>query len=224
MKKVSWLIGLGLVIIAGCMLYLLRHGVSLRSAPLIQPSAADPDLKNVAVSVAQRLHQPFEEAHYTVIGILPETEESGHILRMMADEYEKMFRRPVRLLEKNAALTPELLRACESPCWILTGRDEAHALGENTFLTRELAPLERNYFTLSFVDFTGDEAVSEECDRQRRLDFGCLVPVAVREVRRRMKSPLRRYFFLRQYNDRDYFLFLQAPALPGKAPAPILED
>lgn len=211
MNRVNILIITGLVVITACMGYLIYRGISLRSAPLIQPSVVDADLKNVAHSTVQRLHREFEDAHYVVIGLLPETVESGKILRMMADEYEKVFSRTVKIVEDNAALTPEILEACEKPCWILTGRDQAHALGEKSQLRGWLEARSGKTMSISLLSYTGNEEVSAFCHEQKRLTFECLRPVSVREVRRRMKKPAERYFFMRQYLENDFFLFIQEP-------------
>lgn len=211
MNKINFLIAAGLLVITVCMGYLIYRGISLRSAPLIQPSVADADLKNVAHSTVQRLHREFEDARYVLIGLLPETAESGSVLRMMADEYESVFGRTVRIVEDNAALTPEVLQACEKPCWILTGREQAHALGEKSQLRSWLEAQPEKTISLSFITYTGQEEVSAFCHGQKRLTFECLGPVSVREVRRRMKKPSERYFFMRQYLDDDFFLFIQEP-------------
>lgn len=209
MKKVGWLIGLGLVIITVCMAYLVKQGISLRSAPLIQPSVMDADRTNVAVSVIQRMHQNFEDVDYAIFGVADKAEDQ-QLVRMMAEEYEKVFKAPVRFLVQNESVTADVVAACERPCWILTGFEQAHTMsGANEWMKTNLLSQQKPFLSLTIMDFQGDEVVSQECHQQKRLSFDCLVPVSVREIKRRMKKPDQKYFFLRQYNGEDFFLFLQ---------------
>ncbi|AGH94566.1 hypothetical protein [Pseudobdellovibrio exovorus] len=213
MKKVGWLIGLGLIIITVCMGYLIKQGISLRSAPLIQPSVMDADRANVATSVIQRMHQNFEDVDYAIFGVAEKAEDQ-QLIRMMAEEYEKVFKAPVQFLVQNDSVTADVVAACTRPCWILTGFEKAHTLaGVNTWMQDNLISQQKPFLSLTIVDFQvgepGDDVVSDECHQQKRLSFDCLVPVSVREIKRRMKKPDQKYFFLRQYNGEDFFLFLQ---------------
>lgn len=210
MKKINVLIICSLLVVTACMLYLVKQGISLRSAPLIQPSVMDADKKNVAVSVIQRMHQNFEDVDYVVLGVKEDSPEDQQLVRMMAEEYEKVFKAPVRFLVQNESISEEVMQACTRPCWILSTPEKTHFLdGSNAWADQHLIPLQKPYLSLSIMSFTGDEQVSDECHQQKRLSFDCLVPVSVREIKRRMKKPDQKYFFLRQYNGEDFFLFLQ---------------
>ncbi|MNT70179.1 hypothetical protein D3C72_2085370 [compost metagenome] len=56
--------------------------------------------------------------------------------------------------------------------------------------------------------------MTQECDAQQRLHLDCLVPVSIREVQKKIKDPSKLHFFLRKYNERDYFLFVQKEVSP----------
>jgi hypothetical protein len=61
------------------------------------------------------------------------------------------------------------------------------------------------------VPFYNNELVPDLCENQKRLTIDCLIPLSVRDVKKKIKDPTQLYFFLRKYNDRDYFLFVQQP-------------
>lgn len=191
------------------MLYLVFAGVGLRSAPLIKPTPIAMDQRNVAADVMLRLYADLHAVHYVVWGVLPTSSENEQLFALMKEEHEKIFHVSPNVIRDATSVSPLDLAACEKPCWLLVGKENANELRSNSFIQSRVLPLGRPYLTISWIDFRGDEGVSPECNQEKRLSLQCLKPISVREVQRKLKDPGLRYFFLRKYEDRDHFLFLQ---------------
>ncbi len=213
MKKVMAALALSLLIISACIFYLLRTGISLRPAPLIMPSVMSEDQSHVASAIVHRLFQEFQDSHYVLWGVLPETEDSVRILNLAVQEYEKTFHLSVNFIRDAETASEEYLRACKKPCWLLISNKKANQLDlkpeAGSFIESHLRPLNLPFFTLTFIPFQKNTVVTDECNNQKRLSLDCLVSVSVREAIRKMKDPSKRYFFMNKYNEIDYFLFLQ---------------
>lgn len=208
MKKIVLILALAFVVISACMIYLVRTGVSLRSAPIIRPSVMTADRQNIAHGVLYRLSPEFQNAHYVLWGFLPENDETRKILSLMKDEYEKIFPHKVMILADAENLTKEQLQACQKPCWLLLPRTHANELTENDFVRTRIQPLQKEYFNVTWMPFTKAEEVPEACIQEKRLTLECLQMLAVQEAQRRLKAGSQ-YFFMKKYNERDFFLFFQ---------------
>lgn len=211
MKKVALFLSLSIVIIAGIIVHLMRSGISLRSEPLIKPTVVDADHRNVAAHFVLRLYPELLNTHYLIFGILPETEESQRVLSLMTEEFFKLIKQPVQILRNAETLSAAEIAACHKPCWLLVDRQKANQLTPNEFIDQKIRPLNQPFMNLTYVPFRGDEEVSDFCNNEKRLTLECLGPVAVRDVHRKLKDHSQRYFFLRKYNNLDYFLFVQSP-------------
>lgn len=209
MNRVSAAIIFSLVVISACIIFLVQRGISLRAALLIQPSTMDSDQSNVAKSLIIRLYQELQNNHYVIWGALPETPESRRIINRAAEEYEKVFHQSVKFIRNAENASEEYLRACSKPCWLLVSTATANQLEKNDFIENRILVLDRPFFSITVVPFQSNEAVSNECEAQKRLTLKCFVPVSIRSVKRKIKDPQKRYFFLNKYYENDYFLFLQ---------------
>lgn len=214
MKKISAILGIAFVIMTFCMFYLVRKGVSLRSEPLIKPTEISTDHRNIAEHLMLRLFPELQENHYILWGVLPETQESQRVLSYALEEYQKMFKVPVHIIRDGANATDAELRACAKPCWVLLPTEQANELTPNELVEKKFHSLNLPYITLTWVSFDNSEKVTDECEAQQRLHLDCLVPVSIREVQKKIKDPSKLHFFLRKYNDRDYFLFVQREVSP----------
>ena len=209
MKKVTAVLVMCVFIISACVVYLIRSGISLRAAPLIQPSVMTADQSNVASAVVLRLFRELQDSDYILLGVLPESEESKQIISQVAEEYVKLFHKPIQFIYDAENASADFLLSCKKPCWLLISEKKANHLESNSFAENLLLPLKRTFFTLTFVSFHKNIKVPEGCDNQKRLSLDCLIPVSVRGVRRKMKDSQKRYFFLQKYNEKDYFLFVE---------------
>lgn len=209
MKKVTNLIALAATIITACVIYLIFKGISLRTAPIIQPSVIAPNFENIAPSVVHRLFQDFQSADYVIWGASSQSTWSRQIIEQSAEEYQKIFHKKVNIKESADNYSLDEIKKCETPCWFIVADHVSHQLDEDSFTTQKIAHLEKNYFTITLLHLTRNEQVSQECDSQKRLNLNCLILVSEREVRRKMRDENKKYFFLRKYNNSDYFLFIE---------------
>lgn len=191
------------------MIYLVFSGISLRSAPLIQPSFISADYSNVGIGVTHRLFHELQDAHFILWGVLPENSETKLILERIATEYEKTFHQSVQFLDTTKGITPEQINSCAKPCWLLVPDTKAHQLEKNDFIEENIRLSSKNFITMTLLFFNREAFVSAECETQKRLNLNCLTSVSIREVRRKMKNLKERYFFLRKYNENDFFLFVE---------------
>lgn len=214
MKKITIILAISFLIIIICMISLVRSGVGLRTAPLIKPTVFQADEKKVAHDVVLRLFPEFQTAHYVLWGLLPETPESERLFSLIAEEFQKAFPEAVKVIRNVETITDEELAQCTRPCWLMIAKDKANELTPNEFIEKRLRPLGKPYFNMNVMHFDRHVEVSEVCDKEKRLTLDCMTPVSVREVSRKIKKPDERYFFLRKYNDNDYFLFLEKEKAP----------
>ena len=115
MNRIFSAIVLSLLLISACIVYLVRSGISLRAAPIIQPSLMDFNSDNVAKALNIRLFQELQNSRYVIWGVLPETEESARLINKAAEEYERLFHKPVQFIRDAEGASAEYLRACAKP-------------------------------------------------------------------------------------------------------------
>lgn len=175
--------------------------------PLIKPTPIDANFANVAQSMVLRLFPELQNTHYVIWGILPFTEESQKTFDLMKIDYKKVFHADVQVLEGDKVSSDDI-KACAKPCWILLPIEKAHELEPNLFIDENIKKNSDSYINISWINFEREQNVSDECVHEHRLSYSCIKPVSVKEVERKMKSP-HRYFFLRKYNEKDLFLFVQ---------------
>lgn len=211
MKMIFSAIALSLFLISACIFYLVRSGISLRAAPIIQPSLIDLNSDNVAKALNIRLFQELQNSRYVIWGVLPETEESARLISNAAEEYERLFHKPVQFIRDAEGASAEYLRACAKPCWLTVASGKANQLSTNTFIKDSILSLAEPFFTITIVPFKPDAEVPDGCGGEKRLSLRCFVPISVRSVRRKIKEPEKRHFFLNKYYDNDFFLFIQQP-------------
>ncbi len=211
MKKIVALLGLAFLIISACLIYLVKSGVGLRSAPIIRPSILLEDGQNMSLGVVARLAPDFQTADYLLLGFLPETADSQKFLEMLKSEYEMLYKKSVQILPNAIEAKPEDIQACIAPCWLLLPNTMANELSNNEWIQKLIRPLNRNYFSITWIPFSTGGEVTDACVQQKRLTLDCLKMLSVHEAKRKMKETEKRYFFMRKYLDRDYFLFVENP-------------
>ena len=200
---------LSLAVITACILYLVQNGISLRAAPLIQPSKIEDDYKNVADALTHRLFQQFQNSHYVIWGVKPETPETERLLNYIADDYKKIFKETLHNLDDAENADEQALLNCSKPCWLKVTKAASHRLDLISDFESKIKKLERPFFSITLISFSGDESVPNACERQKRLSFNCLVPISVRSVSRKFRDSTKKYFFLNRYYENNYFLFIQ---------------
>lgn len=210
MKVFGILFGLFFVMASAIMINLTRGGVSIRSAPIISPSPQGFELKNVATSVVLRLFPDFQTANFVVIGYPADLKAATQIVNDLKLDYEKNFRQSVSMLVDDGKLTSEQLFQCHQPCWILTAETKANELTEENKIPKMLSEVPNfKHFHLTLIPFLEISEPTAECIAEQRLGLNCLIQLSIHQVRKKMKDPNESYFFMRKYQDRDYFLFIQ---------------
>ncbi|MBO9666830.1 MAG: hypothetical protein J7501_08445 [Bdellovibrio sp.] len=183
----------------------------MRSEPLIRPTVISEDQRNIAAHTVLRLFPDLQMNHYILWGVLPEAPDTQLMMTHFVEVYYKTFHTPAHVIQDGLKATPEEIKNCEKPCWILLPTELAHELTPNEFIQKNIQPLGRPFFSISYMPFTGNETVTEACNAEQRLTYECVTPIAVREVSKKLKDPQAKYFFMRKYNERDFFLFVQKP-------------
>jgi len=202
------------VIASVIMIKLTRGGVSIRSAPIIAPSPQGDQFKNIASSIVNRLFPDFQMSSYLVIGRPADLTMAPQIINDLKVGFESQFQKTVTFLLDDGNLSAETIGKCPQPCWILTSEKEANELSEPKKIPQILNQMEGvRHFHLTFIPFSTVPDPSDECVAEKRLSLDCLIPLSIHEVRKKFKDPETSYFFMRKYQDRDYFLFIQTGRL-----------
>lgn len=209
MKILGGLLAVAFTIVVACMIFLQQSGVSLRTAPIIKPSAINADFTNIAQGTFLRLFPDIQQSHYILWGVSQNSGEVQKTLSLLKEKTEQELKSPVHFIYDGPHATPEEIRLCPRPCWILMPPDQAHELTASPWIHSHLKPLDRAYFSITWIPFDRDVEVPDFCQEEKRLDLECLKWVSVREVQRKLKETSSRYFFMRKYLDHDYFLFVE---------------
>lgn len=214
MKTIVGLLSVCFVLITVCIIYLVRSGVVIRSAPYIRPTIVAVDFKNVPENVFLRLFPDLQASDYLIWGLDFTQREAQQTLSGVKELYETQFKAPVQMIMGLEQATTEALTNCAKPCWIVLGPDQAHSLKANQFIENKILPLQKEYFTITWLSFPGGKKdVPPECISEKRLDVECLKWVSIADEKKKLKQADQRYFFLRKYLDHDYFLLVQEPIL-----------
>lgn len=192
------------------MLKLTRGGVSIRSAPIIGASPQGLEYKNIAPAVLNRLFPDFQMANYVVIGAAANLKMGSQIINELKTRYEEQFKKTVTLISDDQNVTEENILNCAQPCWILTSETQAHELSAENKIPQILKKYENiNHFHITLIPFSKVSEPTAECVAEKRLDLACLIQLSIHEVSKKFKDRTASYFFMRKYQDRDYFLFIQ---------------
>lgn len=208
MKKISYLIVFGLLIISACILHLVKKGVSLRPESLISPSMANADLQNLPPAIFSRLLPQFEESQDVVFGFLPMTAESQKFFDSLQTEYQANLHQQVTVIDSSTTAGMKALESCTKACWILTSSENANQLKPNVFIDQTIRPRNSKFITLTWMPFSLPVKVPMDCFSEKRLDFSCFRLLSIQASQRKIKAE-QRNFFLNSYNGKDYFLFVE---------------
>lgn len=214
MKAIFSILAICFVLITATIVFIIRSGVSIRTAPIIKPSIISPDFNNVFQGISLRLFPDFQQAEFVLWGIPESSLEAQNTLSQLQKKVEAEMGTSISILRNGLTATQQDIQNCARPCWVLLPEDSAHELTANMWVNENLRPSGSTYFTITWVQFNRTSTVPEYCTKEKRLDLECLKKVSIQEVSRKIKAPDRRYFFMRKYLDRDYFLFIEEPKNP----------
>lgn len=209
MKIITSILTVALIIITAGVLYIVKSGVSIRTAPIIKPSIITSDFNNVPEGLFLRLFPDFQQSHYILFGIPQNSSEVQQTLSILKQLYEKEFKMPVNFIFDGLNASAEEIKNCAKPCWIYLPENGAHGLKTNEWLNKSIIPLNKIFISITWIYFSRTVSVPESCLTEKRLDFECLKAVSIKEIERKLKEENKRYFFVRKYLDTDYFLFVE---------------
>jgi hypothetical protein len=199
------------VLIAGCMIYLFKSGISVRSQTLIRPSELHGDMRPVAQAVFYRLFPEFQDRDVFVIGVDQPSERVKAFIEDLRVESETFHKNKIEVFDDENLLTAKSrLMTCSKDCWVLTETQSTSDIAPMPSVMQLAGIDERNRFTLSIFEFDSyDEKLIPDCEKQKLLTLECLKNLSIKEAQHKMRDKDKKYFFLKQYLERDYFLFLQ---------------
>lgn len=213
MKNIAAILAIAFLLISAMVIHLLRTGVSIRSAPIIRPSAITRGGANIAQGVVLRLAPELQNSHYVVWGVLPLTPPIKELMGMIQNEYEALQPNRVTVIEDALNASPDEIQKCLPSCWLFVPQDKAHEIGPNELIEKTIRPLKRFYTTITYVPFSKIPEPSAACIEQRNLSFECLKDLAIHEANRKMKDTKEKYFFMKKHLEHDFFLFIQEAPL-----------
>lgn len=217
MKTITTILTFGFLIITACIIYIIKSGVSIRTAPIIKPSIISQNFENVPQGLFLRLFPDIQQAHYIIWGVSQNSNEVQKTLAIMKERYEHELKTPVQFIYNSINLSKEDIEKCKKPCWIYLPEDAANELKPNIWIQQNIRSLGREYFTLTWIPFNRNPEIPDYCLKEKRLDLECLKVISIKEVKQKMPENQKRYFFVRKYMDRDYFLFIENPPFQQQA-------
>ena len=185
------------------MVAIVKRGVTLKLQPLIKPTKLEVNLEPMARHLFLRLFPDFQQAEYVVWNFEGETEETELFYSQISNRFESEMKK-INFLNPNSSLLEE----CIAPCW--TAVTSASQLTE---MKNQLEGTGKKWIVIHWKTYHAVEEVSEVCLNQKVLSEECIGPVAVNDVKKRLKDPNARYFFLKKYLDRDFYLFVKSSAV-----------
>ncbi|MES2801214.1 MAG: hypothetical protein V4654_01875 [Bdellovibrionota bacterium] len=196
MKIVFSLIAAALLISSGVMFFLVKKGAALRPAGVIAPAEIGTKPELIGQSIALRLFPEFQKAK-NVIWYLDVAEEPyTRIPESTLSNYQTNLKPTLYDLRKVSEIT------CVENCWYVQAVNTA--LPEALLQKIKTEPSVEVYIQY----FERDEEVSKLCENEKILEFKCVRPISVREVRKKIKTAAP-YFFMRRYLDSQFYLFIE---------------
>lgn len=202
-KKIYWIFGIVFLIISLAMVAILKRGVTLKLQPLIKPTKLEVNLEPMARHLFLRMFPDFQQAEYVVWNFESETKETELFYSQVSSRFESEMKK-INFLDPNSSLLEE----CAAPCWVT-----ATSASQLTELKKQLEGTDKKWIVIHWKTYHAVEDVSEVCLNQKVLSEDCIRPVAVNDVKKRLEDPNVRYFFLKKYLDRDFYLFVKSLAI-----------
>lgn len=206
MKTVYAVLTFCLLLISAVIIYLVVSGSALRSAGVIKPTEYKEDNKLLAKSVALRLFPEFQSSQNTIWIPSKNMESAASTIISAVQEHYRSLNVPdvpqIESVNLNADLQ-DFKKSDSLKWWIFPAGGEILL---NQLLEQKIFINEPTVIYIS--EFKREEQVPENCNNEKKLTHECLKLVAVREVRKKFKSN-EPYFFMRRYNDHQFFLFVE---------------
>ena len=198
MKIPLFILGAMLLVITVILLFLVKSGGALKPAGVIKPTVIGPDLNLIGERVALRLYPEFHEAKNAIWYLKNEDSALAGIPQITFINYQnraKVSFQDLRSKQENS---------CSGNCWYIQRAGDP--LPE--FLVEKMKT--ESSIELYVEYFNRNEEVSSLCESEKILETKCVRPIAVREIRRKLKSP-EPHFFMQRYERSQFFLFVEKP-------------
>lgn len=202
-KKIYWIFGIVFLVISSAMITIIKRGVTLRLQPLIKPTQLENNLEPMARHLFLRMFPDFQQADYVIWNFEGASKETELFFSQITNRFESEIKK-VNFLSPNHALLGE----CPAPCWATST-----SVSQLSDLKKQLVGLNKKWIVIHWKNYNAVEVVSDVCLNQKILSEECIIPVAVNDVKKRLKDPSVRYFFLKKYLDRDFYLFIKSSAI-----------
>lgn len=197
--SVLGVVSIGIVIL---LFFLMKRGVIVRPQPLIKPTAIASDFSPVGKHLFLRLFPVFQPVEIVIWRLgLPEAEKQK-LLQDVKTEFSQQLKKTIQVIEGLSL--EEALKVCEFPCWILVAANTP-----NEDISKKMNPTSNRWIQIRSFEFQNIESVPNNCDTQKILSEECLFYVALNLAKKKIEKIKKRVFFLYQYLDRDYYLFIQ---------------
>lgn len=196
MKIIAAIVGVAFLIIAGVMISIVRSGSALRAAGVIKPAEIGKDPAFIGKQIAIRLFPDFDAAKYVVWRI--------------EDGAEALMEIPSTVLSNLRVHAKPSLYDLRTDAQVKCGEDCWYIQNLSAPLPESIAQKIRDESVVEiFVQYFNRElAVPEACEREKILTVECMKPVAVREVRRKIKTSAPHYF-MQRYQRSQFYLFVE---------------
>ncbi len=168
-------------------------------------------MSEISQAVFYRMFPEFQTRDVFVVGVdqpSPRIQEFIDKLKAHAETYHK---NKIEIFDDETLLSAkDKVANCSKTCWVKTETQSTSDIAPMPSVMQLAGLDDKNRFTLSVFEFDSfDESVIPMCEKQKHLTLDCLKHLGIKEAQRKMRDKSKKYFFLKQYNERDFFLFLQ---------------
>jgi hypothetical protein len=175
-----------------------------------------PEQQNVARSLVARLHPELKSAKVIYWGVSEDNQVWNSLRTQIEEHVESMLGQKPAILDLRKLQDPlesqaQAIRACPKPCWVILSDNEAHFLSEDSRAALLDKLVQEQAITLNLLRLDRNLEIPESCLDEKRVSRACIAAVVTKDSARKFKEENKRYFFLRRYNDRDHFLFVERP-------------
>ena len=147
-----------------------------------------------------RLFPEFQQIDYVLWNFENKSGETDLFYFQISNEFEAQLKKINFFTDFKLPL-----ENCPAPCWAVVSSDSDLAEWKT-----QLGQSNKKWMVIHWKSYEEAATVPERCLDQKILSEECIKPVAVNDVKKRLKDPSQRYFFLKKYLDRDFYLFVKA--------------
>lgn len=168
-------------------------------------------MADVSQVVFYRLFPEFQDKELLVIGTDKPSDKAKLFIANLKKQVETNNKISIKTYDDTNLLSAQgELQSCKQTCWIFTEARSTSDIAPMPSVLQLAGLEEKKRFTLTIIEFDQqDPLVLQQCEKQKRLTLECLKNLSIKEAQHKMREPNKKYFFLKQYLERDFFLFIQ---------------